>query len=53
MKGVVVTEELKLSCNGNHIEIWPRDKWDAEYGVQAVLPRNIFDMASDGLDFED
>jgi MraZ protein len=49
MKYAVVAEEVKLSCSGNHIEIWPRDKWEAEYDVEAVLPRSVFDLATDEL----
>ncbi len=46
----VVASEIKLSCNGNHIEIWPRDKWEAQYDdLEATLPRNVLDMASDLL----
>ena len=50
MKYAVVAEEVKLSCSKNHIEIWPRDKWEKEYSVEAALPRSIFDSATDDLE---
>jgi len=50
MKYAVVPEEIKLSCNGNHIEIWPRAKWEAQYEIEATLPRSLFDMAAEELE---
>ena len=52
IKYAVVTEEVMLSCSGNHIEIWPRDKWEEEYGTEPTLSRNIFDLATDSLENE-
>jgi division/cell wall cluster transcriptional repressor MraZ len=49
IKYAVVGEEIKLSCSGNHIEIWPRDKWEAQYETEATLPRSVFDLATDEL----
>ena len=49
MKYAVVGEEIKLSCSGNHIELWPRDKWEAQYETEATLPRSVFDLATDEL----
>ena len=48
----VVAEDVMLSCSGNHIEIWPRDKWEEEYGAVPTLSRNIFDLATDDLENE-
>ena len=50
IKYAVVAEEVKLSCSGNHIEIWPRDKWEEEYEADATLSRSVFDLASDDLE---
>ncbi|MDP6545186.1 MAG: hypothetical protein QGH60_14460 [Phycisphaerae bacterium] len=52
IKYAVVPEEVMLSCSGNHIEIWPRDKWEEEYGNVPTLSRNIFDLATDNLENE-
>jgi len=52
IKYAVVAEEVKLSCSKNHIEIWPRDKWEEEYGAEAALPRSVFDLATDELESE-
>lgn len=52
IKYAVVAEEIKLSCSKNHIELWPRDKWEVEYGGQAALPRSVFDLATDELEDE-
>jgi len=52
IKYAVVAEEITLSCSGNHIEMWPRDKWEEEYGNVPTLSRNIFDLASDNLEDE-
>ena len=52
IKYAVVAEEVMLSCNKNHIEIWPRDKWEEEYGAQPTLSRKIFDLATDDLEDE-
>ena len=49
MKYAVVAEELKLSCSGNHVELWPREKWEAQFEAPAVLPRGIFDVAAESL----
>jgi len=49
MKYAVVAKEMKLSCSGNHIELWPRDKWEAQYEAEASLPRSVFDLATDDL----
>jgi len=53
MKYAVVAKEIKLSCSGTHIEMWPLDKWEAQYDeIEATLPRNVLDLASDLLDEE-
>ena len=49
----VVAEEVMLSCSGTHIEIWPRDKWEAEFGAEPTLLRSLFDSAADDLKDED
>jgi MraZ protein len=52
IKYAVVPEDIKLSCSKNHIEIWPREKWEEEYGVETALPRSVFDLATDDLEDE-
>jgi len=52
IKYAVVAEEVMLSCSGNHMEIWPRDKWEEEYGAEPTLSRNVFDLATDDLESE-
>ena len=52
IKYAVVAEEVMLSCSGNHMEIWPRDKWEEEYGAEPTLSRSVFDLATDSLENE-
>ncbi|MDP6046816.1 MAG: hypothetical protein QGH94_02700 [Phycisphaerae bacterium] len=53
MKHAVVAEELKLSCNGTHVEIWPRDKWEARFNTPVSLSRRVVDVAAGNLAAKD
>ena len=53
LKGVVISEQVTLSCHENHIEVWPRKKWQEEFGTEIRFSRSVLDQAADELEEED
>jgi len=53
LQSVVVAEQVTLSCSGDHVEVWPRKKWQDEYGTEMNFSRGVVDRAVDAVEQDD